>query len=104
MCFIVFSFCSGSQTEDNMGLSVPSRSKTLKESKNGTKTELLSWIQELKTLIQDFDLQLGDSRNDLRRRSELQLQLQEFNPKLSFTFLIRSFTRLLFGIEKGRII
>ncbi|KAI5652775.1 hypothetical protein M9H77_29962 [Catharanthus roseus] len=28
---------------------------------------LLSWIQELKTLIQDFNLQLGDSKDDLRR-------------------------------------
>ncbi|KAI5681694.1 hypothetical protein M9H77_02922 [Catharanthus roseus] len=31
--------------------------------------DLLSWIQELKTLIQDFDLRLGDSRDDLRRLS-----------------------------------
>ncbi|KAI5652463.1 hypothetical protein M9H77_29650 [Catharanthus roseus] len=34
--------------------------------------DLLSWIQELKTLIPYFDLQLGDSRDDLRRYSELQ--------------------------------
>ncbi|KAI5667259.1 hypothetical protein M9H77_17112 [Catharanthus roseus] len=30
--------------------------------------ELFSWIHELKTLIQDFDLRLSDSRDDLRRR------------------------------------
>ncbi|KAI5658098.1 hypothetical protein M9H77_26891 [Catharanthus roseus] len=29
--------------------------------------DLPSWIQELKTLIKDFVLQLGDSRDDLRR-------------------------------------
>ncbi|KAI5664529.1 hypothetical protein M9H77_23852 [Catharanthus roseus] len=29
--------------------------------------DLFSWIQELKTLIQYFDLRLGDLRDDLRR-------------------------------------
>ncbi|KAI5652811.1 hypothetical protein M9H77_29998 [Catharanthus roseus] len=38
--------------------------------------DLLSWIQELKALIQDFILRLGDSRDDLRRRC-LELKKEE---------------------------
>ncbi|KAI5653409.1 hypothetical protein M9H77_30596 [Catharanthus roseus] len=121
----------GLQNSSNLFLKTssmcPPKVKTMKGSKNGTKTmktepsarksapishgrlsyhrrflqELFYWIQELKTLIQDFDLQLGDSRDDLRRLSELQSELQEFNPKLSFPFLV---IRKIFGIEKGRTI
>ncbi|KAI5663368.1 hypothetical protein M9H77_22691 [Catharanthus roseus] len=52
-------------------------------------------------LLSRFDLQLGDPKDELRRCLGFQLRLQEFNPKLSFTFLL--FARL-FGIEKGRTI
>ncbi|KAI5662204.1 hypothetical protein M9H77_21527 [Catharanthus roseus] len=47
--------------------------------------DLFSRIQELKTLIQKFDLRLGDSRDDLRRHSGFNCG-SRLNPKLSFSF------------------
>ncbi|KAI5676012.1 hypothetical protein M9H77_06962 [Catharanthus roseus] len=39
--------------------------------------DLFSWIQELNTLIKDFVLRLGDSRDDLRNYSQGILELKK---------------------------
>ncbi|KAI5667980.1 hypothetical protein M9H77_17833 [Catharanthus roseus] len=48
--------------------------------------DLLSWIQELKTLILDFDLQLGDSRHNLRRHSEFLIPASRIQSYAFFYF------------------
>ncbi|KAI5648875.1 hypothetical protein M9H77_34880 [Catharanthus roseus] len=50
-----------------VGLALPSVFKVF--------CNLVSWIQELKTLIQDFDLQLGDSKDELLNSSANKIEV-----------------------------